>query len=98
MHMYGVLLIFQLHLLHVRHNPLEDTFGFSLMAESLADGELEELPAFTRRLIDVFFDLSSSFCVGCVVHYISILSAPNFTPLDPFGSVMPERACLAMTG
>lgn len=45
--MYGILLILQLHVLHVRHNPLEDTFGLSLMVESLADGGLDELPAFT---------------------------------------------------
>ncbi|XP_026104479.1 ELKS/Rab6-interacting/CAST family member 1-like [Carassius auratus] len=46
-HMYGILLILQLHVLHVRHNPLEDTFGLSLMVESVADGGLDELPAFT---------------------------------------------------
>lgn len=38
--MYGILLILQLHVLHVRHNPLEDTFGLSLMVESLADGRI----------------------------------------------------------
>lgn len=45
--MYRILLILQLHVLHVRQNPLEDTFGLSLMVESLADGGLDELPAIT---------------------------------------------------
>lgn len=84
--MYWILLILQLHVLHVRHNPLEDTFGLSLMVESLADGGLDKLPAFTSRLIDVFFDLSSFLCVGSVAHYISVLSVLQFAHLDPFST------------